>query len=313
LPTGVTLSPGGVLGGTPAADSGGLYPITVNASNGVPPDYAQQFSLTVDQAPVITSAASTTFMVGTARSFALTATGYPAPTFSAAGSLPAGVAVTDQSPGGWELSGTPSIGSGGVYPITIIANGAGATTQSFTLTVREAPGFKSNPKATFVTGKSGRYQISSNGYPAPTYTEAGPLPAGLALSSAGLLTGTPAADSGGVYPITITASNGISPSANQAFTLTVDQAPAITSARSATFRVAHLRRFTFRTTGFPAATLSERGRLPTGVRFRARGNGTALLAGRTIRAGRGKTYVITVIARNGVGPAVRETFRLKVA
>jgi hypothetical protein len=107
--------------------------------------------------------------------------------------------------------------------------------------------------------------------------------------------------------------NGISPNASQAFTATVDQAPAFTSARSVTFRAGRLRKFTFRTTGFPAATLSERGRLPSGVRFKRQSGGTALLEGRASRADRGKTYVITVIARNGVGAAVRETFRLKVS
>jgi hypothetical protein len=116
-----------------------------------------------------------------------------------------------------------------------------------------------------------------------------------------------------VYPITITASNGISPNAGQPFTLTVDQAPAFTSARSATFKAGHWRRFIFRTTGFPAATLSERGRLPAGVRFRARSNGTAVLAGRAIRADRGKTFLITITASNGVGAPVHETFRLKVS
>jgi len=185
--------------------------------------------------------------------------------------------------------------------------------QRFILTIREAPSFKSSPKATFVAGTSGSLHFSANGYPAPSYTEVGVVPIGLSWSSSGVLTGTPAAGSGGVYPLTITASNGISPSASQAFTLTVDQAPAITSARSATFKAGHFRRFIVRTTGFPAATLSERGRLPAGVRFRARANGTAVLAGRATKADRGKTFVMTMIARNGVGGAVRQVFRLKVS
>ena len=41
-----------------------------------------------------------------------------------------------------------------------------------------------------------------------------------------MLSGTPAAGTGGSYPITITASNGMSPNATQSFTLTVNQAPA---------------------------------------------------------------------------------------
>ena len=179
----------------PAAESGGLYPITFTARNGIAPDYAQQFNLTVFQAPAITSVASSTFAAGTAGSFALTATGFPAPSFSATGALPTGVAVTDQAPGGWELSGTPAVGSGGVYPIIIDAsNGVGAVAeQRFILTIREAPSFKSSPKATFVAGTSGSFHFSANGYPAPSYTEVGVVPIGLSWSSAGLLAGTPAA------------------------------------------------------------------------------------------------------------------------
>jgi large repetitive protein len=314
LPAGVTLTGSGVLSGTPAAGTGGFYPITITASNGVAPDYVQQYDLTVYQAAAITSGDSATFQVGTAGSFSLTATGYPAPSFTYTGSLPTGLSIADQTPGGWEISGTPAAGTGGVYPLTILAYNSVSpeAQQAFTLIVNEAPAFTSSPKATFVAGTAGSYQVSANGYPAATYAETGPLPAGLSLSSAGLLSGKPAAGSGGVYPITITASNGISPSASQAFTLTVDQAPAFTSAPSATFRVRRSRTFTIRTTGFPAATLSERGRLPAGIRFRATGDGTATLAGRATRADRGKTYLITVIARNGVGAAVRQAFRLKV-
>ncbi len=315
LPKGLTFSAGGVLSGTPAAGTGGLYPITITASNGIAPGYSQQFDLTVYQAPAITSGDSATFQAGTAGSFPLAATGYPAPSFTLSGSLPAGLSITDQTPGGWQISGTPIAGSGGVYNLTIVAynDTAPEAQQAFTLTVREAPGFTSNAAARFKAGASGSYQISANGYPAPTFAETGALPRGLSLSSAGVLAGTPVSGSGGVYQITITASNGISPSASQAFTLRVVQAPAITSASSATFPVGQLRRFIFRTTGFPAAALSERGLLPTNLRFRNRGDGTAILLGRAIRADRGKTFVITIVARNGIGPAARQVFRLRIS
>ncbi len=146
LPTGLAMTTGGVLSGTPAPGSGGLYPITITASNGVAPDYSQQFDILDIQAPVITSSASTAFTVGTAGSFALTATGYPAAAFFVTGTLPPGVTVSNQSPGGWELSGTPSAGSGGQYTFTLNANnGYGAVvqqTEDFSLTVREAPRFE---------------------------------------------------------------------------------------------------------------------------------------------------------------------------
>ena len=71
LPTGVTFVDNGdgtaTLAGTPAAGTGGTYPLTITAANGVTPDATQSFTLTVAaaQAPAITSAGSTTFTTGT--------------------------------------------------------------------------------------------------------------------------------------------------------------------------------------------------------------------------------------------------------
>ena len=84
----------------------------------------------VDQAPAITSAAKTTVATGKSFTFAVTATGYPAPTFTESGALPKGVTLSSSG----TLSGTPS-GSAASYVITITAtNAAGSAQQSFTLT-----------------------------------------------------------------------------------------------------------------------------------------------------------------------------------
>ncbi len=313
MPAGVMLTSAGVLTGTPAPDSGGLYPITITASNGVAPDFAQPFTLTVVQRATISVATTATGEVGTPLSIPIAVTGYPAPEVQAEYALPAGLTVK-QSSAGWQLSGTPVAGSGGVHNIGLqaVQRGGPVAVATLTLTITEAPAFTSAASATARTGRSLNFIVSADAYPGAAFTETGKLPAGLHLDSGGLLWGTPGARSGGVYPITFTAANNLG-SATQAFTLTVGQKAAFTSARSASFKAGHWRRFSFLTTGFPVATLSERGQLPAGVRFSARDNGTALLAGRATRAARGKTYVITVIARNGVGAAVRETFRLKIS
>jgi large repetitive protein len=224
LPSGVTLSSAGVLSGTPAAGTGGVYPITITASNGIPPDYSQAFTLTVDEPPAITSADQATFTAGTAGTFAATATSIPGSIFTESGVLPTGVTF---SPAG-VLSGTPAAGTGGVYPITVTAsNGVGTpATQAFTLTVDEAPAITSADEAAFVTGAAGSFTVTASGFPAPSFTESGPLPAGVTLSSGGVLSGTPAAGTGGSYPITVTASNGVGTPATQSFTLTVTVPPA---------------------------------------------------------------------------------------
>jgi hypothetical protein len=51
--------------------------------------------------------------------------------------------------------------------------------------------------------------------------------------------------------------------------------------------------------------------LPPGIRFTAARNGTATIAGTPAASARGKTYVITLTASNGVGTATQR-FTLKV-
>jgi YVTN family beta-propeller protein len=135
LPAGLTLSSSGLIAGSPAAGTGGSYTITVVASNGVAPSTSANVSLTIDEAPTITSADEVTFGTGVAGSFTVTANGFPAPTFAESGTLPAGVTFSSGV-----LSGTPAAGTAGSYPIQITAtNTAGTAAQAFTLVVNPAP------------------------------------------------------------------------------------------------------------------------------------------------------------------------------
>ena len=101
----------------------------------------------------------------------------------------------------------------------------------------------------------------------------------MSLSAGGTLSGTPKSSAGGVYPITITAANGIGAAVTGRFTLTVDRAPAITSVNHATFTLGKRGLLTVRTTGFPVASVSEQGPLPAGVRFTSEKNGQATISG----------------------------------
>src|SRR5208337_3585024 len=137
LPGGVTFTAAtGVLSGTPAAGTGGTYSLHFTATNGVGSPATQNFTLTVNQAPAITSANSTTFTVGTAGSFTVTTTGVPTPSLSETGALPGGVTFTAAT---GVLSGTPAAGTGGTYSLHFTAtNGVGGpATQNFTLTVNQ--------------------------------------------------------------------------------------------------------------------------------------------------------------------------------
>ena len=300
LPSGVTFSSSngtGTLSGTPAAGTAGSYPLTFAASNGVGTAASQSFTLTVNRAPAITSASSTTFTVGTAGTFTVTTTGSPTPTLTEAGTLPSGVTFSSSN-GTGTLSGTPAAGTAGSYPLTFAAsNGVGtAASQSFTLTVNQAPAITSGSSTTFTVGSSGSFTVTTTGSPISTLTETGTLPSGVTFSSSngtGTLSGTPAAGTAGSYPLTFAASNGVGTAASQSFTLTVNggvtgTAPSITSASSTTFTVGSSGSFTVTTTGSPTPTLTETGTLPSGVTFSS-SNGTGTLSG-TPAAGTGGSY-----------------------
>jgi large repetitive protein len=313
LPTGVTFNTTtGVLSGTPGSGTGGVYPISFTALNGVGTNAAQNFTLTVNQAPAFTSANTTTFAVNSLGTFAVISTGPPAPSLVESGPLPSGVTFTDNGNGTGTLSGTSTVQ--GTFPISFAAhNGIGVdAVQSFTLTVNQAPAFSSVNNTTFTVGAAGTFTVTAGGVPAPTLSESGTLPTGVTFTPAtGVLGGTPGAGTGGSYPITFTAHNSSGPDATQSFTLTVDQAAAVTSANNVTFTVGAPGTFTITTTGLPKPTLGKTGTLPGGVTFTDNLNGTATLAG-TPAGGSVGSYPLTITAHNGVGTDGTQSFTLTV-
>src|SRR5712692_5387718 len=112
-------------------------------------------------------------------------------------------------------------------------NWANGTTGTLLVTVNQAPTITSLNNTTFKVGTAGTFTVIASGFPASTFTESGPLPSGVTFNgNTGVLSGTPAANTIGTYPITFTASNGIGSDTTQNFTLTVNQAPTTTTVAS---------------------------------------------------------------------------------
>ncbi|MDN4613099.1 putative Ig domain-containing protein [Leifsonia sp. F6_8S_P_1B] len=277
-------------------------------------------TLSVGTAPGFTSAAAATVAEGAALSFAVTTSGYPAATLSRSGSgFPAWLTLTDNGDGTGLLSGTAPQGSGGVYPFVLsAANGFQPTAQqSFALTVTQAPAFLSAPAATFTASEADGFFVSTRaGWPATTAVSlaGGSLPNGVTLVDRGdgtaVLGGTPAAGAGGVYPITLAASNGVGPATTQAFTLTVREAPALAVASSATATVGTS--FALAATalrGYPAPALTASG-LPAGITFTDNGDGSGSFGGTP--TGPGGVATVTIVATNGVGAPASKTVALTV-
>jgi hypothetical protein len=321
LPTGVTFVDNGdgtaTLSGTPATATSGTYPLTITAANGVLPNATQSFTLTVNSSPTVTSADSTTFSEGVSETFGVTTTGSPDPTLSETGTLPSGVTFVDNGNGTATMAGTPAAGTRGTYTITITAaNGVGANAvQSFTLTVNAAPAITSAASTTFTEGTAGTFTVTSSAAPTASLSEMGALPTGVTFVYNGdgtaTLSGTPAAGTRGNYQITIMAANGVGSNAVQDFNLTVNAAPAITSASGTTFTENTSDIFTVTSSAAPDASLSESGSLPSGVTFVDNGDGTATLSG-TPASGTSGTYSLTITAANGVGSNATQSFTLTV-
>jgi Tol biopolymer transport system component len=312
LPTGVGFTDHGdgtgTLSGMPAAGTGGTYPIVFTADNGVGTPVDQSFTLTVNEAPTITSLDHVTFTVGTAGAFSVAATGFPPPTFQITGGLPGGVNF-DTTTGA--LAGTPNPGTGGTYPLSFTAtNAAGASApQSFLLTVNQLPVITSPNATTFPVSTPGSFTVAATGFPAPTFLISGTLPPLVTFdTSTGLLSGIPNAGTAGSYPLTFTATNAAGSSAPQSFTLTVSQGPVITSPDNITFTVGTFGSFTVTADGFTPPTFSILGGLPGGVAFNTT---TGVLSG-TPDPGTGGTYPLTFTAMNAFGSSAPQSFTLTV-
>lgn len=309
LPGGLSFdSTNGLISGKPAGGTGGLYKISLKASNSLG-DTNQDLTLMVTESPTISSVDKATFELGKANAFQVTTTGYPAAQITlASGKLPRGVTLGTDG----KLSGTPSAGTNGTYKFVLkAANGSGINaTQEFTLLVGQAPAITSASQATFTAGKNGVFQVKTTGSPEPTLTLAeGALPKGLTIDSKGKLSGVPEEGTGGVYTVVLQAVNGIGAPARQTLTVTVNQASRIISGATANFQVGQNGKFQVETTGFPKPVVSlVSGKLPAGLSM----DSTGLVSG-TPNNGTEGTYTLKIRATNLVGVVATQNLVLMVS
>ena len=194
----------------------------------------------------------------------MTTTGVPAPQLTVAGPLPSGVTFIDNGERHRHVERHAGSGDRRAVRLAISAsNGIGTgTIQNFTLTVSGAPAITSATTTTFTVGSAGTFTVTAVGTPTPALT--------VTRCAAGrrdlrrqrqryrhARAARPPPARAGRIPITFTAANGVLPNGTQAFTLNVNQAPAITSATGTTFTVGAAGSFTVTTSGFPAAALTR--------------------------------------------------------
>src|ERR1700761_967698 len=239
LPGGLSISPStGMITGTPAQGSVGTASATIKVTDSSQPSsQSASSSLSIHISAATLSVTTTSLPGGTA------STPYPSTSLQASGgvppyswslqsgSLPSGLTLSTAG----AISGTPA--SAGAYPVTFAVTDSSTTAQtanaSLTLTIAAAPtGPTSNlsltttslAEATLNTAYSAA--LTATGGVAPysfTLGNGTSLPAGLTLSSAGSISGTPTTAGSTTFTVDVTDSTTPAPlTANGSLSITVN-------------------------------------------------------------------------------------------
>lgn len=295
LPTGMSFSAGGVFSGTPTQT--GSFPITFTATDSLNCTGSQPITLVINcQAITVTNPGVTTGTANTAFSQTFTQAGaIGATTFTlASGVLPTGLNLASNG----TLSGTPT--QTGSFPITVRAtdaNGCQGTGATYNLVINCQIITVTNPATTTGTVNSPFLQTfsQSNAIGTTTYTTASTLPAGLTLTTSGILAGTPTQP--GTFPIvaTVTDANGCT-GTSPTYTLVIGcQTITVSNPATSTGTVNSPFSQTFTQVGaIGGATFTTASALPTGVTLATNG----ILSGTPAQAG-SFPIVVTVTDGNG--------------
>ena len=333
LPAGVDLVTNSddtaTLEGTPTSKAGGTYTFTIYAEDGTGTPASQDFTLTVDQAPKFTGPKNATFVVGADNAITLGTVGFPTPTITDSDTLPDWLSVTDNGDGTVTISGTPDTGSEGTYSLHLTAsNGIGSdATRTFPRTVATAATATASTEIdSSPTGVNEAFDVNVN----VSVPDSEDIPVGsVKLYADGQYLGVGTLDgsgnttisvasgisAGGLYDLTAVYVPGsgyattYAPSSDVG-TIEIDQAPSFVSPDTTEFDVGTSGAFLVETAGYPTATLTESGSLPSGETFTDNGDGTALITG-TTTASPG-IYPITITADDGIGDTTTQTLNIGV-
>jgi hypothetical protein len=209
------------------------------------------------------------------------------------------VAATYTPASGASLSGAAVDPATGQVWSTVENDGASGN-NVFPL-VPSAPAITSASSVWFGTNppSTPSFQVTSSGFPAPTFAETGKLPKGVTLNSkTGVLSGTPAAT--GTYAISLTAHNSLGTSAPQAFTLHVGSYPVFTTPSSFTFYTGLSVHLQIHANGVPTPSYGKAIPLPSGITLSPSG----LLSGTPAKATPKSTYYFLAFNALGTVPQV---------
>ena len=303
VPTGLTLSAGGVLSGTPTA--AGTFNFTVTATDTVGATGAQAYTVIINAAIAVSPATLPNGQINAAYSQTVTASGGTgAKTFSFTGTLPTGVSLSAAG----AFSGTAT--AAGTFNFTVFATDTvGATGSQAYSVVISAITITPSTLPDWTVNKTGYSQTLTGGGGTGPYTfavTAGTLPTGLTLV-AGVLSGTPTVAN--TFNFTITVTDNVSTTGSQAYTVVIAPAVAITTATlpNWTANKSGYTQTIAKTGGTGASTFSvSAGTVPTGLTLSAGGvlSGTPTIA---------NTFNFTITATDTVGATASQAYTVVIA
>ncbi len=299
LPAGLSLNTNtGAITGTPTV--AGTYSFTMTATDSNAITAARTYGGTIAAALLVTTTTLPRPVLTQAYAQTVATSGGTAPvTFAVtSGTLPAGLSLNGAT---GAITGTPTVA--GDYSFVVTATDANAITAARTyagtalapLAITQA----SVPSGT--TGQAYAQSLSGTGGQG-SYTfvvVAGALPAGVSLTSAGLLSGTPTA--AGTFNFTLALSDGIMPVTTRAFSLVI--APPSVSVTPASFPGATIGAFYSQQVTAAGGTAAygfaiTSGALPPGLSLNANG----LLSGTPTASGNFSFRITATDSTTGSGP-----------
>jgi hypothetical protein len=347
LPSGLNFTDNGngtatISGSTPIPLSSGICLQSVcgiEATNTQGTIY-QGFTFNITSAPLasLVPPDSATFVVGASNSVLLTATGQSTPVSWSLGPfqqpIPSWLSLRDNGNGTAYLKGTPPEGTTGSFEFYVVpaAQGTFAQGDPYIINFSNAPLFTNANTIDFTVGQAGEFTLTPT---TGTTTLVGTLPSQVSFLN-NEISGTPATGTGGQYTLTANDNAGVNGSTSQTLTLNVYEAPAFTSAASATCFTGVACTIQVTTTGYPIVSTSPvptAGYLPTnpsegyGMKLQAFGllngfqasnlnaegfaTGTLNITG-TPSSQEAGTSNLLIQATNGVGGFTNQNFSLKI-
>ncbi len=282
---GFSLASNGTISGTPTSTSEAVTNVTVTATNTVGTG-TQLVSITVAPAssnPVITTH-PTDFVVPVGQTFANPAFSVNASTSNPAVSgyqwqirqadlvtwtnlandgIYSGVNTTALA-----INAISPASNGSVFRV-VVTNASGSTNSNpATLIVSSLPVFTNVTSTTFITNQSNSFTFTATGGPAPSVSTGSALPAGVTLSTAGVLSGVPTITDGTPFNLVISATNSAGTATMNPFQLNVSVTAAAVAISlqplPATVQLGATATFTSGATGSPAPSLRWQ-RQPSGT------------------------------------------------